>query len=235
MIDRRNFVAQAAVLGVGLAGGRRLWAHLGATAYPAKLTIYKSATCGCCAKWVDHRQSGRLRDRGARREGHGRGERQSRSTQGTSLLPHCSGRAVRHRGSRPGGGYPRLLDQKPKVAGLAVPGMPRSSPGMAVPGEPTSRTRCWPFSWMAAPRCTPSTELRQLVSLRRGHHRMLAGVAVHRLDPNHDRRDVVEPAPPVGLGDHPVHPVLGPAFGGEDPVAAARPPACRSGRRRRAA
>ena len=30
----------------------------------------------------------------------------------------------------------RLLKDRPKVAGLAVPGMPASSPGMAVPGEP---------------------------------------------------------------------------------------------------
>jgi hypothetical protein len=30
----------------------------------------------------------------------------------------------------------RLLAERPKVAGLAVPGMPRSSPGMAVPGAP---------------------------------------------------------------------------------------------------
>jgi hypothetical protein len=30
----------------------------------------------------------------------------------------------------------RLLKERPKVAGLAVPGMPASSPGMAVPGEP---------------------------------------------------------------------------------------------------
>jgi hypothetical protein len=30
----------------------------------------------------------------------------------------------------------KLLDQKPSAAGLAAPGMPASSPGMAVPGEP---------------------------------------------------------------------------------------------------
>jgi hypothetical protein len=30
----------------------------------------------------------------------------------------------------------QLLAQRPQAAGLAAPGMPASSPGMAVPGEP---------------------------------------------------------------------------------------------------
>ena len=30
----------------------------------------------------------------------------------------------------------RLLEERPRVAGLAVPGMPVGSPGMEVPGQP---------------------------------------------------------------------------------------------------
>ena len=33
----------------------------------------------------------------------------------------------------------RLLDERPRVAGLAVPGMPIGSPGMEVPGRPVQR------------------------------------------------------------------------------------------------
>ena len=33
----------------------------------------------------------------------------------------------------------RLLKESPKVAGLAVPGMPAGSPGMEVPGQPAER------------------------------------------------------------------------------------------------
>ena len=36
----------------------------------------------------------------------------------------------------------------------------------------------------------------------------LADIAVHGFGPHHDRRDVVQPAPTVCLGDHAVHPVL---------------------------
>ncbi len=40
----------------------------------------------------------------------------------------------------------------------------------------------------------------------------------HRIDPDHDRRDVVEAAAPVGLGDHPVHPALRSAIRAQNPV-----------------
>jgi hypothetical protein len=33
----------------------------------------------------------------------------------------------------------RLLAERPRVAGLAVPGMPAGSPGMEVPGQPPQR------------------------------------------------------------------------------------------------
>ena len=36
----------------------------------------------------------------------------------------------------PAGDLRRLLAERPAVAGLAVPGMPGSTPGMAVPGQP---------------------------------------------------------------------------------------------------
>jgi len=33
----------------------------------------------------------------------------------------------------------RLLEERPQVAGVAVPGMPIGSPGMEVPGRPADR------------------------------------------------------------------------------------------------
>jgi hypothetical protein len=33
----------------------------------------------------------------------------------------------------------RLLTERPRVAGLTVPGMPAGSPGMEVPGQPSQR------------------------------------------------------------------------------------------------
>jgi hypothetical protein len=39
----------------------------------------------------------------------------------------------------------RLLRERPRVVGLAVPGMPVGSPGMEVPGSPAERYRVFTF------------------------------------------------------------------------------------------
>lgn len=136
MIDRRSFVAQAAALGLGLAGGRRLWAQLGATAGPVTLTVYKSPTCGCCAKWVDH-----LKAAGFATVVHDESDMDEvKDNLGVpKALRSCHTAQVNQyviEGHVPAEDIRRLLGGKPKVAGLAVPGMPASSPGMAVPGAP---------------------------------------------------------------------------------------------------
>jgi hypothetical protein len=48
-------------------------------------------------------------------------------------------------GHVPAADIKRLLKQKPKAKGLAVPGMPINSPGMEVPGEPNERYTVWLF------------------------------------------------------------------------------------------
>lgn len=136
MIDRRSFVAQAAALGLGLAGGRRLWAQLGAAAGPVTLTVYKSPTCGCCTKWVDH-----LKEAGFATVVHDESDMdQVKDNLGVpKALRSCHTAQVNQyliEGHVPAGDIRRLLGGKPKLAGLAVPGMPSSSPGMAVPGAP---------------------------------------------------------------------------------------------------
>ena len=133
MISRRTFVAQAAALGGALAGGGSLWALVPA---PAVLTVYKSRTCGCCAKWVDHVKAAGFQvvvhddeDMDTVKDNLGvpRGVRSCHTAQVEKYLIE---------GHVPAGDIQRLLKEKPKVAGLAVPGMPGSSPGMAVPGAP---------------------------------------------------------------------------------------------------
>ena len=52
MISRRTFVAQTAGVAMASLGVRRLLGQ--AAGSPTAITVYKSASCGCCAKWVDH-------------------------------------------------------------------------------------------------------------------------------------------------------------------------------------
>ena len=135
MITRRSFVAQATGMALAAVSGERLWAQLSRFP-PAKLTVFKSPTCGCCSKWVDH-----VKAAGFTVEVHDEEEMDPvkdrlgvppdlRSCHTAQLEGYLI------EGHVPAEDIKRLLAGRPKLAGLAVPGMPKSTPGMAVPGEP---------------------------------------------------------------------------------------------------
>lgn len=135
MITRRSFVAQATGLTLAALSGERLWAQF-PRFNPVKLTVFKSPTCGCCTKWVDH-----VKAAGFTVEVHDEEEMDPvkdrlgvppdlRSCHTAQLEGYLI------EGHVPAEDMKRLLTQRPKLAGLAVPGMPKSTPGMAVPGEP---------------------------------------------------------------------------------------------------
>ena len=133
MISRRSFLAQTAALGASLAGGKSL---LAAGTDPKTMTIYMSPTCGCCALWVDHVKAAVFRT-----VVH---EDADMETVKDSLgvpkdLRSCHTAQVEKyliEGHVPADDIKALLDRKPVAVGLAAPGMPASSPGMAVPGQP---------------------------------------------------------------------------------------------------
>jgi hypothetical protein len=131
MLTRRRFVAGAA--GLLLAGTRNTWA-VGAA--PTPMTVYKSRSCGCCAKWVEHvRAEGfdpRVHDNEAMDQLKNElGVHQPVRSCHTALV---AGYLIE--GHVPASDIRELLKQRPKAAGLAVPGMPGGTPGMAEPGAP---------------------------------------------------------------------------------------------------
>ena len=99
---------------------------------PAKPTIevWKSATCNCCSKWIQH-----LRDNGFNTVVHNE-ENLSARKQALGVpasLRSChtgvvSGYVVE--GHVPAQDIKRLLAEKPAVKGIAVGGMPTGSPGI---------------------------------------------------------------------------------------------------------
>lgn len=98
------------------------------------MSVFKTPTCGCCAKWVDHmRQNGftlhvtDLNDLTSIKNKHGVPARLQSCHTGV-----VNGYAVE--GHVPAADVKRLLKDKPAVVGLTVPGMPAGSPGMEVPG-----------------------------------------------------------------------------------------------------
>lgn len=94
------------------------------------IVVYKTRTCGCCGKWVDH-----LKAKGFKpevREVPSTAEARKQNNVPDNLAScHTAvvnGYAIE--GHVPAEDIHRLLKQKPKAKGLAVPGMPNGSPGM---------------------------------------------------------------------------------------------------------
>ncbi len=135
MMQRRGFLAQMA--GVALVGvtGRRLWAELPDGIRATPITIYKSSTCGCCTKWVDH-----IRANGFAPVVHDHEEMEALKDE-MGVPPgvrSCHTGIVDKyliEGHVPASDIRRLLAERPKTAGLAVPEMPPLTPGMAPAGE----------------------------------------------------------------------------------------------------
>jgi len=92
--------------------------------------VYKSPTCGCCHKWVEH-----LEEAGFIVEAHDMND-VSPVKEENGVAPDISschtalvdGYVIE--GHVPAADIKRLLKDRPAVAGLAVPGMPMGSPGM---------------------------------------------------------------------------------------------------------
>ena len=132
MISRRDFVAQAAGLALASIGAARAAAR---PASPTAITVYKSASCGCCAKWVDHLRAGGFAPT-VHDEEDMDAIKDSMGVPGAVRSCHTAvvGRYVIE-GHVPVDDIRRLLADRPAVLGLAAPGMPKSAPGMAVAGD----------------------------------------------------------------------------------------------------
>ena len=101
----------------------------------ASVTVFKDPNCGCCAEWVTHLRKHAfevvVKDTSV-----------VPSVKATARVPRLqyschtafvNGYVVE--GHVPAADIQRLLKEKPKVAGIAVAGMPAGSPGMEVPGR----------------------------------------------------------------------------------------------------
>jgi hypothetical protein len=97
---------------------------------PVAITVYKDPSCGCCKKWVEH-----LRTNGfavTTRDMNDLSEVKATfgvprslqachtATTGTFVVEgHVPADVIR-----------KMLSERPKIAGIAVPGMPSGSPGL---------------------------------------------------------------------------------------------------------
>ncbi len=106
-----------------------------ATADPTSMTVYKTASCGCCNGWIDHMRANGF-------------EVTTRDVQQSELsrvkshyrvpekLHSCHTAVIEGyvvEGHVPAHIVSRFLRERPLVTGISAPGMPAASPGMDVP------------------------------------------------------------------------------------------------------
>jgi hypothetical protein len=98
------------------------------------IEVYKSATCGCCSKWVEHLQGHGFKVHTTNREDLAELKAKHNVPQ---PLQSCHTAIVDGyvlEGHVPASDVQRLVKERPAIIGLAVPGMPVGSPGMEIPG-----------------------------------------------------------------------------------------------------
>jgi hypothetical protein len=96
--------------------------------------VFKTPTCGCCSKWVEHMSANGFNVRTTDLNDVG----PIKTARGVpDQLQSCHTAVVNGyvvEGHVPAADVHRLVKEKPAVAGIAVGGMPVGSPGMEYPG-----------------------------------------------------------------------------------------------------
>ena len=126
-LNRRQLVAAAA----GIAAAVALPAFASKSAKIA-VEVWKDPNCGCCGDWIKH-----MEDNGFSVKVYDSGNTAARAKLGLpTRLGSCHTALVGNyllEGHVPASDVHKLLKEKPKALGLAVPGMPVGSPGMDGP------------------------------------------------------------------------------------------------------
>ena len=126
LLARRNLLLAAAVSALPS------WALAQRSSAATVIEVWKGPTCGCCKDWIAHLEAngfkakvyddGNTDQRAKLGIPIGYGSCHTALVGGYAIEGHVPAREVR-----------RLLAEKPKAVGLAVPAMPLGSPGMDGP------------------------------------------------------------------------------------------------------
>lgn len=115
-----------------MAVGTAVFAQNPGQAKAVEMTVYKSPTCGCCGKWIDHVKAAGFQVKVVDMDD----VTEIKQASGVPMkLRTCHTAVVGNyvvEGHVPADVIKKLLADKPAAAGIAVPGMPVGSPGMEV-------------------------------------------------------------------------------------------------------
>ena len=95
--------------------------------------VYKTPTCGCCTKWIDHLRSNGFEVRSTELPNLDEVKAMNGVPRGLSSCHTAIVGSYVVEGHVPASDVIRLLREQPAVTGLAVPRMPIGSPGMEGP------------------------------------------------------------------------------------------------------
>lgn len=126
MSTRRSFL-------IALAGAPLAATSLHAETQLPTMTIHKDPNCGCCQKWADRMAEAGFTFRIVDNKVMNRLKAQLGVPQRLSSCHTAEIAGYAIEGHVPPAEVLRLLREKPRARGLAVPGMPVNSPGMEVP------------------------------------------------------------------------------------------------------
>jgi hypothetical protein len=132
----RRGLAASVLTGVALVViGQKTWSNKPTLTELGVVTVFKSPSCQCCGKWIQRmREHGfAVAERNTNDMAAVKQERAIPAQLGSCHTSTVGGYAVE--GHVPPDLVERVLRDRPAIAGLAVPGMPRSAPGMELGAE----------------------------------------------------------------------------------------------------
>ena len=94
------------------------------------ITVHKDPTCGCCSGWVEHLQKAGFKTKVLDTKALDAVKQWLGVPDDLAACHTAEMAGYIVEGHVPAAALKRLLAEKPKAAGLAVPGMPVGSPGM---------------------------------------------------------------------------------------------------------
>lgn len=121
---RRRVLLTSAMLILGLLATVHSQTH--------EITVYKTATCSCCSVWVNHLRENKFTVKVIEVESTAEYQKKFGVTNALRSCHTATVGGYTIEGHVPASEIQRLLKEKPKAKGLAVPGMPIGSPGMEV-------------------------------------------------------------------------------------------------------
>ena len=130
--NRTRLTLTAIAATIVLALGGNVW--MAAQAAKPQMTVYKSATCGCCSKWVEHMQANGFEVKAVNVDDIDKVKRDHGVPANAASCHTAIVNGYVVEGHVPADAVVKVLKEKPAIAGIAVPGMPMGSPGMEVPG-----------------------------------------------------------------------------------------------------